>query len=403
VTGELSGAGMSPHQIYEYLTHGPGSGTLDEAQAATRAEWTREEARALLIRRQGELIQSGWQGAASDAALGAALPLAESALRGADQLSRAEDLLDRQSGSFNRAANSVRPVPPEPPKMDILDAMAPFADYEKQVRAYQADAQHNIEVFRGYDSASEYNETNLPSQYRTISHSGGDIGVTGLDPRRDDIGLPVGGGDHEPPKRGTESGPPPAGSDSHRGTPAGGSPVSTGDPVRDSRQPQVTRPSDVTPSSTDSMPGLVTSAGPEPGGAIGGPPGGGLTTGGPGPRGGGPGSGGPAPRGGGPAPRGGDPGSGGRGPGVRGGALGAGPGALAAEEVAVRRAAAAAGARGSGASMMGGAPVGTGRGKGDDDEEHQRKVLIETDAEGTFGSDLLTAPPVIGDDEYEDD
>jgi hypothetical protein len=53
--------------------------------------------------------------------------------------------------------------------------------------------------------------------------------------------------------------------------------------------------------------------------------------------------------------------------------------------------------------MMGGAPVGTGRGKGDDDEEHQRKVLIETDAEGTFGSDLLTAPPVIGDDEYEDD
>jgi hypothetical protein len=49
-----------------------------------------------------------------------------------------------------------------------------------------------------------------------------------------------------------------------------------------------------------------------------------------------------------------------------------------------------------------GAPVGAGRGKGDEDEEHQRKVLIEADAEGTFGSDVLTAPQVIGDDEYED-
>lgn len=43
-----------------------------------------------------------------------------------------------------------------------------------------------------------------------------------------------------------------------------------------------------------------------------------------------------------------------------------------------------------------------GRGKDDQDAEHQRKVLIETDAEDVFGSDVLTAPQVIGDDEYED-
>jgi hypothetical protein len=49
-----------------------------------------------------------------------------------------------------------------------------------------------------------------------------------------------------------------------------------------------------------------------------------------------------------------------------------------------------------------GAPVGPGRGKGDEDTEHERKVLIEADAEDTFGSDVLTAPQVIGDDEYED-
>lgn len=49
-----------------------------------------------------------------------------------------------------------------------------------------------------------------------------------------------------------------------------------------------------------------------------------------------------------------------------------------------------------------GAPMGGGRGKDDEDTEHQRKVLIEADAEAVFGSDVLTAPQVIGDDEYED-
>ena len=73
------------------------------------------------------------------------------------------------------------------------------------------------------------------------------------------------------------------------------------------------------------------------------------------------------------------------------------PGALAAEEAATQRAAAAS--RG-GSGVMGATPVGS-RGKGD--EEHVRKILIESDAESLFGSDVLTAPQVIGDDEYEDD
>jgi hypothetical protein len=49
-----------------------------------------------------------------------------------------------------------------------------------------------------------------------------------------------------------------------------------------------------------------------------------------------------------------------------------------------------------------GAPVGAGRAKDDEDVERQRKVLTEADAEDAFGSDVLTAPQVIGDDEYED-
>lgn len=395
---------MSPHDIYEYLTNGPGTGRLDEAQAAARAEWTKEDGRAELIRKQAELIRSGWQGSAADGAFGAAQPLAKSALDGTDKLSSAEDLLDRQSGSFHRAANSVKPVPQEPPKLDMLQAMVAFSDYEKDVKSYQADAQHNIEVFRGYDHASEYNETNIPKQYTIVSHSGGNISVTQDDGQRDDTGTHIDSVEYQQPQprnggeSGTPSGPGSPGSTPAGGSPAGGSPVNG--PGPGSQLPQQTSPSDFVPPSTNTPTPLPPATGQPaptgfaPGGFGPGLPVGGYSSGGPGARGGGfgPGSGGP-----------GSSGRGAPGAGARGLGAGSGVGALAAEEqAAARRAAAAAAARG-GSGAMGGAPVGAGRGKGDEDEEHQRKVLIEIDAEGVFGSDILTAPQVIGDDEYEDD
>ncbi|WP_185845731.1 hypothetical protein [Kibdelosporangium aridum] len=58
------------------------------------------------------------------------------------------------------------------------------------------------------------------------------------------------------------------------------------------------------------------------------------------------------------------------------------------------RGAAGAGRGGMGAGGMGG---GAGRGEGGEDEEHQRpSYLVEPDPDATFGTDQLTAPPVIG-------
>lgn len=383
---------MSPHDIYVQLTTGPGSGKLDAAQQALNAIWKDEEERATRTRLQGVLIQSAWQGPASDAAYGAAEPLAKLSLSNADLLNQAQDLADRQSGSFNRAKNDVRPVGEQPPEPNLLDTMAHLNDYEKQVTDYQSAAQHNIDVFRGYDDASSYNETRMPTEYSTPSHTGAVLSVVPDGSQGGDVikvpdqkrqaGDPGPGGMSEPRQFG--------------GRPEGGE-APVGGSGADVQPPRQTSPSDFVP------PGPV---GPGPGGqplpgsqpVPGGPgqsgfvPGGGFGQGGPiaGPRGGA--------YGGGPG-RG--PGGGVGGPGATGrGPSGAfGPGALAAEEAAAQRAA----ARGTGSGAMGGAPVGTGPGKRDEDDEHKRKVLIEADTEGLFGSDLLTAPQVIGDDAYEDD
>jgi hypothetical protein len=67
-------------------------------------------------------------------------------------------------------------------------------------------------------------------------------------------------------------------------------------------------------------------------------------------------------------------------------------GALAAAESAAVRGS-GAGGRGGGGMM----PMHGQRGEGDEDDEHQRaSFLVEGDPDALFGTDQVTAPPVIG-------
>jgi hypothetical protein len=70
-------------------------------------------------------------------------------------------------------------------------------------------------------------------------------------------------------------------------------------------------------------------------------------------------------------------------------------GGLAAEQAAAGRGGAAGGRGGAGMGGMGG--MGAGHGQGGEDEEHARpSYLVEPDPDSTFGTDEMTAPPVIG-------
>ena len=349
-------------------------------------------------------IEGGWQGSAADGAQGAARPLADNAAEGAEYLYLAQDLLDRQTGSFHRAAASVEPIPPQP-SAEMLEQVVPFdVDTEAQTREYQQKAQHNIRVFEGYDNASNHNETYLPQQFNSTNHSGGGISVTPADTLEVDDSPRSGGPGSGPGNYSAPSG------DYVRNQVPTGTPVPGFETAPNDFRPapgnqpgsHPTAPAAHQPPVTGAPPPFVPTGGYPggPGGSTrGGPGGSGVRGGVPGEAGGRSGHGGafgdgPV----GPVGPGGGHGNAG-GPGaVRGPALGPGGGALA-EEAAARRAAAAAAGRG-GAGMMGGAPMGAGR--KDEDEEHTRKVLIEADPESTFGSEELTAPQVIGDDEYED-
>lgn len=160
-----SGFFMAPHEIYGHLTGGPGTTSLGVAQDAAFDECQAERDRADRIRVLANTLRDGWQGEAGAGAYTSAMPLAESAVQSLVLLQRTHDLLARQAESFHRAANDVRPVKAGPPA-GSLDESFPFdVDHDGQVMSYQADVRHNIDVFRGYDSASQHNETHMPQHY----------------------------------------------------------------------------------------------------------------------------------------------------------------------------------------------------------------------------------------------
>lgn len=422
---------LTPYEIYVQLLGGPGSGPLSLAQQSISRAAQREAERAERIRRLADRIRGGWQGSAGDAAYGAARPLATNAIAGSERLDIAQDLMARQAESFHRAANSVRPVAEKPPESNILNDMKPFeTDLDREIKQYQADARHNIDVFAGYDSDSLYNETNMPDRYSLVDHPGDLITVTPSEYRSATPDGTRTDSTRADDTTGTRAvvGSGGTGTGTGGGTGGGATPTAAQDGVvppvsTDRPSVQVTMPAGQLP--PVGVPDLVGPAGRSTGtgldGAVaaGAVPFGPGSGGGPTARSGGGGSGIPRSGGGPGGGTGGGPSAGrpGGGPGAAGPGSGAGapraggepgfarpggepgiarPGGIGA--AAAEQAARSGAGRGPGGAGM---PAG-GRGQGEEDTEHERTFMFGPDPDETFGSDVATAPPVIGDEVYED-
>jgi hypothetical protein len=416
---------MTGRKIYENFTNGKGPNGLSDGAAIVNEVAAMYSDRAEAIRRLTEKMESAWRGDAAGAAQRGIGPLGvEHDLAGMD-LATAQDLTNRQAGSFADARNAVVPVPPEPTAPDpwaVFKSPGEVVTYRQQVADFNAASQHNVDVMHGYAGASSYNAQGMPQSYGALADD--QAGIAVASGPSDTGGRPQDGGPK--PDDGARTGgrgvaewaddssrwvaPP-----SDAGGPSG--PSSAAPPDGGSPPPQQTTPGGFAPAPGGPVaPAPVGTGGGVGSGPLPGGPGSGWSPG-PGvvPVGGGPGdgSGGRGP-GGGPGGRGiGGPGSGSdsevRGPGGRsgggephgpGGRLGSGPlaGGGSAEPHAAGRAG-AGGAAGRGGGLGGMPMAGGGRGRGDEDtERYAPEFLQEDDPEGVFGTDELTAPPVIGEE-----
>ncbi|EIF00319.1 PPE family protein [Saccharomonospora glauca K62] len=404
-------SGMSGTAIYENFKGGAGTGGLEafaDALVKLRRSYTE---RAQAIKKIQERMEAAWTGDAGSAATAGAGPLATALSDSATNMEQTFQSVTNQAQAWHKAANSVEPVPPLPEKPsfweDIKTLGGASDNYMLQTAKHLAAAQHNVEVMSSYEAQTNSNQ-NFPRSYTTLSSAGG---IVTVDTGSSASGVISVGSSSVPEARG--------------GTPGTSGPgVATGTAPVTGSVPYSGRSGAGGASVTPSTPVGPTTPAPTPvaGGAFGTHTGDTRrgsgrsttprtpqrsTTGtgrGVGERAGArlyasrPGGGGASPTSGGAAGRLGEAPSA-----AKGGSLGApratGTGAVpgaAPTGGAAAGAAGGAGARG-GAGM---APMGAGggRGRGDEDKEHQRaSYLQENDPDDAFIGDLgKTAPPVIG-------
>lgn len=407
---EIAGhATMSGKAVYDMIHGGPGTWTMDRAHDAAKAQSTTQHEINDEIHSIAGEIRASWTGDAAEGANGATRPLSDGALMSSMMLDSAYQVHATQGQHFSHTYNSVEPVADSPPETGTWDSMTPWdTDTEDAVNRHNAASRRNVELYHAYGDTSDASTSGMPTEYARFPEFNGDFAVAA------NQDGPGGGSQVAPPQTGNSTAAasynPGGGTAAAPG--AAGQPATAGAPLPGGGQQQAPGPT---------MGSGPTGTGAPPSGTGPAAPGGGV------PRGGiNPGLGAAALAGGamGAGAAGDDSVRSGRGIGARGGSgsggggtaagrgatgapgqgagtgarTGAAPGAAAAAEAAAARGAASGPAGRAGAA---GAPLGAGagRGQGGDDEDHQRKtVLEEPDAEGLFGTDQMTAPPVIGTD-----
>jgi hypothetical protein len=426
---------IDAHQIWKKINEGPGSGSLHNGAVTASTLHDRYSDRLSRIEQLSREMESAWTGDAGAAANTGAEPLLVWTEDSMQNLEYSKSGMSGQAQAFDVVLPKVQEVPEKPPESGFLNDVTPWeTDTDRAIADYNARAQANVDAFNAYFQASQQNAEQMPT-YNEVDGEFGDISVD--DSGGDDDGK--GGGDRNAPPGGTPPGtslPPPGSNIPPGGTvppggggipPGGGSVPPGGDvpggnwnvpgdggripgpggfpgggdytPGENYRPPNwdstgsssYTPPSSKVPSAEfapgSHIPGSGFGGGAGGGGGFG-PGGGAGSMGGVGAVGGAFGPGGSGATGGfGPG--------GGSGSGSASGAVPPGGGAGAARGGAA--AAGAAGAAGRGMGGMMGGMGGAGRGgQGSDDDEHQSKYLIQEDGNSLFGTDELTAPPVIG-------
>jgi hypothetical protein len=391
--------GMSGQEIYHNF-HG---GTGDDGRGMFRAAYNVQRLMKNYERRTESItvlttkMEGAWKGGAGGAAQRGAGPLAVEHGLAQPEMMTAQTTLNNQVDAFTSAKGAVTKVPPTPEKPGFWDNVGSFGGagrtYETKMTEVNAANDQNVVIMEAYENTTDTNTTAMPTSYGRITPDHSAVGVQ--PPAPPPTSVP-----YEPP-------PNPGGTDgrtpSNNNAFANQNQTNNTDPAQNQIQQPVghnnqnlTNPSEYRPTPVEPPRNLPPGQNPGqgnpglPGFMPPGPAGFGPTGSGDGGRGG-------YGRGGGFGP-GGSGGAGGSGSGTRGPGSGFGPGgASAAAEGAPTRGGLGSGAGGRGMGMGGGGMGGGRGGQSDDDAEHERPTfLVEPDPHDTFGTDEVTAPPVIG-------
>jgi hypothetical protein len=163
---------MSGQQIYENFINGRGTDGLANSYSSLGNVSEVYNERVDQITRLAASMEECWTGNASGAAQRGAAPLAVAHGSAAAEMITATNLLERQAGSFHDARTNVVKVPNPPNEPSTIKKILTLGgaqdNYEDKVQASNAAAQRNVATMSNWASASSYNSTKMPTDYGTI-------------------------------------------------------------------------------------------------------------------------------------------------------------------------------------------------------------------------------------------
>ncbi|MET7990261.1 hypothetical protein ABZU76_05060 [Amycolatopsis sp. NPDC005232] len=407
-------------EIYTYI-HNPGqTEPLDNARDASGSLKTIHENIVRTLTSGQSALNEFWHGKAADTGTAGLTPLIQGSQIASENLDRASRSMQEQSDAFRYVRDNAKNVSKDKANDNTPEDWFSIgaSDDEKAAAQFDADTKFNVELYEPYYQSTQPRRTTLAPDYPAAHDP--NVSASGITP--DQVTPVTSGGPHSSGSGSHSSGhsggytpgpstysAPPGAAGYHAPAPPGHSTVGVNTPAAN----DTTSAAFAGPTQTPGGPGSSSWQGPGGVGVNG--PGGGNSSGfGPGfgPVGGFGGGGGFGPGGGrgGFGPGGSGSGFGPGGGGASGGAAGAGRGVGAGAGTgagAMGEGAGAARPGGMGAAgakgqpgMGGGMGAGGNKGgKGPEDEEHQRKILLsEEDPDSIFGGydGNKPTPPVIG-------
>lgn len=185
---------LTPAEIYQRITGGQGPESLGET-AKSAADLSRDLTRRIdEIAVLAEKVRAGWHGAAAEEAADSAAPLIAASASIGTNLVFAQAAADGQISAFQAVKNTVKPIGdrPEIGAQHVYDLLQGKLAYFAKLNQWQTDAQHNIDAYTGYHSATGANSDRIPARYAELSDTGASVELAKAP------GKPVGGG---PPDR----------------------------------------------------------------------------------------------------------------------------------------------------------------------------------------------------------
>ncbi|RJQ76452.1 hypothetical protein [Amycolatopsis panacis] len=126
-----------------------------------------------LVRRISSGLESSWTGSGADAAQARIRPFAEALTSSAQITSANSDNVSEIAHSFDEMKSSLQPMPPAPPHKNFFDQASPWdTDTERQINEYNAVAKDNVAQYQAYARHIETKAPNLNANYTQLSGFG---------------------------------------------------------------------------------------------------------------------------------------------------------------------------------------------------------------------------------------